>query len=220
MHSVCNIFYETLIADNRWMLVANGLWTTVLITLLSLLFGTLLGGCVYAMSLSRRHWVRRMAQGYRFVVRGTPLLVLLLFFFYAVLAGGCAIVAAVAAFSVNFSSLACSLIQSSIESVGRDQIEAGRALGFTNLQNLRYVVVPQALKNALPAFKFQAVSMLKGTSVVGYVAITDLTRASEAIRSASGHSFVSLLMVTIIYFILAWLLCKLLDYFAVRTSRL
>ncbi len=209
-----------LIADDRWMLIADGLWATVVITLASLLLGTLLGGGVYAMTLSRRRWVRKVAGGYRFVVRGTPLLVLLLFFFYVVLAGGNGIVAAITAFGINFSNLACSLFESSVDAVGRGQIEAGRALGFTRMQNWRYIVAPQALKNALPAFKYQAVSMVKGTSIVGYVAITDLTMATEAIRTSTGQSVVPLLIVTVIYFVLAWLLCKLLDWIAVKTTRI
>lgn len=202
------------------MLILDGMLATIVITLLSLFFGTLLGGGIYSMTLSQKKWVKKTAQCYRYIVRGTPLLVLLLFFFYVVLSGGNGIFAAVAAFSINFSNLACTLLQTSIDSVGRDQIEAGRALGFNKMQNIRYIVAPQALKNALPTFKYQAVAMVKSTSIVGYVAITDLTKATEAIRSASNLSFIPLLLVTAIYFILAWLLCKLLDFIAVKTTRI
>lgn len=215
-----DLFYEILIADDRWMLIVNGLLATVVITLLSLFFGTLLGAASYLMTRCRHAWVRKTAKVYRYIVRGTPLLILLLFFFYVVLSGGNGLLAAIVAFAVNFSNLACALLESSIESVGRDQIEAGRALGFTNMQNWRYIVYPQAFKNALPAFKFQAVAMVKGTSIVGYVAITDLTKATEAIRSSTSQSFLPLLLVTVIYFILAWLLCKLLDYLATKATRL
>jgi len=88
------------------------------------------------------------------------------------------------------------------------------------MQNWKYIVAPQALKNALPAYKYQAVTMVKGTSIVGYVAITDLTKATESIRSSTSHSIVPLILVTVIYFILAWLLCKLLDYIAIKTTRI
>ena len=220
MHDLYDIFYETLVVDNRWMLIVKGLGATVVITLLSLVLGTLLGGGIYAMTLSQCRWVRKAAQYYRTIVRGTPLLVLLLFFFYVVLSGGNGILAAVIAFGINFSNLACSLFQTSIDTVGRDQIEAGRALGFTKMQNWRYIVFPQALKNALPAYKYQAVAMVKGTSIVGYVAITDLAMATESIRSATNHSFVPLLIITVLYFILAWLLNKLLDYIAVKTTHI
>ena len=220
MSNLHDIFYETLVVDNRWMLIVNGLWATIVITLLSLALGTLLGGGIYAMTRNRRSWVRKTAQYYRVIVRGTPLLVLLLFFFYVVLSGGNGILAAVIAFGINFSNLACTLFQSSIDTVGRDQIEAGRALGFTPMQNWRYIVLPQALKNALPAYKYQAVAMVKGTAIVGYVAVTDLALATESIRSATGRSFLPLLIITILYFILAWLLTKLLDYVAYKTSRI
>jgi polar amino acid transport system substrate-binding protein len=220
MTELHNIFFETLIVDNRWMLIVKGLWATVIITLLSLALGTLLGGGIYMMTLSRRSWVRKTAQYYRLIVRGIPLLVLLLFFFYVVLSGGNGILAAVIAFGISFSNLTCTLFQSSIETVGKDQIEAGRALGSTNLQNWLYIVRPQALKNALPAYKYQAVSMVKSTSIVGYVAITDLALATENIRSATGQSFLPLLLITILYFILAWLLTKLLDYIAYKTTRI
>lgn len=220
MNNLHDILYEILVADNHWMLIINGLCATVVITLLSLALGTLLGGGIYAMTLSRRSWIRKVAQYYRVIVRGTPLLVLLLFFFYVVLSGGNGILAAVLAFGINFSNLTCALFQSSIDAVGRDQIEAGRALGFTPMQNWRYIVLPQALKNALPAYKFQAVSMVKSTSIVGYVAIMDLAKATEAIRFSTGQSFLPLLIITILYFILAWLLTKLLDYIAYKTTLL
>ena len=220
MTELHDIFYETLVVDSRWMLIVQGLWATIVITLLSLVLGTLLGGGIYAMTLSRRSWVRKMAQYYRLIVRGIPLLVLLLFFFYVVLSGGNGILAAVIAFGISFSNLTCTLFQSSIETVGKDQIEAGRALGFTNLQNWLYIVRPQALKNALPAYKYQAVAMVKSTAIVGYVAVTDLALATENIRSATGQSFLPLLLITILYFILAWLLTKLLDYIAYKTTRI
>ena len=88
------------------------------------------------------------------------------------------------------------------------------------MQNWRYIVLPQALKNALPAYKYQAVAMVKSTAIVGYVAVTDLARATESIRFATGRSFLPLLIITILYFILAWLLTKLLDYVAYKTSRI
>lgn len=207
MHSL----YTVLLADNHWLLLLKGLWATVLITLFSLFFGTLLGGAVYLATRDRRSWLRTIARWYRIIVRGTPIMVFLLLFYYVVLQGKGGMVAAIVAFSVNFSNFACSIMQSSIDSVGVGQIEAGRSLGLNRMQILRYIVVPQALANALPAYKFQAVALVKGTSVVGYVSILDLTQATEAIRASTGMSLLPLIVVTVIYFLLAWLLNKLLD---------
>lgn len=202
------------------MIILQGLWATIIITLLSLLIGTLLGGLVYYMTRSHHAWMRTSAKWYRFIVRGTPIMIFLLLFYYVVLQGTGGIIAAVIAFSLNFSNFACAIIQSSIESVGKGQVDAGRALGLSRLQILHYVIAPQALHNALPTYKFQAVSLAKSTSLVGYVAIQDLTQATEAIRTGTGQSLLPLIVVTIIYFVLAWLLSKLLDYLFKTTRKI
>ncbi len=202
---------EPMTFSDCWPLILRGLGATMLITILSLPLGTWLGGLVYAMSQSRKRWLKTVAQYYRIIVRGTPMLVLLLFIFYVILSKGNGMLAAVLAFSINFSNFAVAIIQSSIDAVGREQIEAGRALGLSKIQNLRYVVIPQALRYAMPAYKYQAVGLLKSTSIVGYVAIQDITQATEVIRHGTGQSLIPLLIVTILYFILAWLLVKLLD---------
>ena len=201
-------------------LLAKGLGATVLIALLSIIGGTLLGAGIYAMTQSRHTWVKKTAQCYRFIVRGAPLTVLILLFYYVVLQGTAGILAAVLAFSINFSNFACSVIQSSFGTVSRGQLDAATALGFTRRQTLRYIIAPQALVNALPAYKFQAVTRLKGTSIVGYVAILDLTQATEAIRQGTGQSFLPLLLITVIYMIIAWLLCNLLDYLVKHTQKI
>lgn len=212
--------YTLIVADNYWRLLFQGLWATVVITLLSLFFGTLLGGVVYHATRDRRPWLRTIAKWYRIIVRGTPILMFILLFYYVVLQGKGGMVAAVIAFALNFSNFACATIQSSIDSVEKGQIEAGQSLGLTRLQILRYIVAPQALSNALPAYKFQAVSLVKSTSVVGYVAILDLTQATEVIRAGTGMSLLPLIVVTAIYFLLAWLLNKLLDLLVKTTNQI
>ena len=201
-------------------LMAKGLGATATITILSLVAGTALGAGIYAMTKSRHLWVRKTAQCYRFIVRGTPIMVFLLLFCDIVLQGSWGVAAAVLAFSFNFSNFACSVIQSSFDTVGKGQIDAGISLGFSRYQILRYIIAPQALINALPAYKFQAVTLMKGTSIVGYVSILDLTQVTEAIRRDTGESFFALLLVTAIYMILAWLLCKLLDYLVKTTHKI
>lgn len=93
-------------------------------------------------------------------------------------------------------------------------------LGFSKWQTMRYIVLPQALRIGMPAFKFQAVATMKGTSVVGYVAIQDLTLATQAIHNGVGQDLLPLLITTLIYFLLAWLLNKLLDYILFRISQI
>ena len=205
------------VEDCIW-LILKGLLATVVISLLSLLIGTLVGCGLYALTLNRRRWLQNVSKWWKVVVRGTPLVVLLLIVFYLLLGGRCPILAASIALGLVFSNFVASILQSSIDAVGRGQLEAGLMLGFSRRQAMRHIVLPQALRIGMPAYKFQAVSIVKGTSIVGYVAIQDLTLAAQAIRSGTGNDLLPLLAATLIYFLLAWLLNKLLDFVLLKMS--
>ena len=201
-------------------LILKGLLATVAISLLSLLIGTLVGCGLYALSQNRRRWLQNVSKWWKVVMRGTPLMVLILIVFYLLFGGHCPILAASIAIGLIFANFVAANLQSSIDAVGRGQMEAGQMLGFSKLQTMRYIVLPQALRIGMPAYKFQAVATVKGTSVVGYVAIQDLTLATQAIRSGTGLDLLPLLITTLIYFLLAWLLNKLLDYILFRISQI
>ena len=205
--------------DCIW-LILKGLLATVVISTLSLLIGTLVGCGLYALSQNRHRWLQNVSKWWKVVVRGTPLMVLILIVFYLLFGGHCPILAASIAIGLIFANFVAGNLQSSIDAVGRGQMEAGQMLGFSKWQTMRYIVLPQALRIGMPAFKFQAVATMKGTSVVGYVAIQDLTLATQAIRNGVGQDLLPLLITTLIYFLLAWLLNKLLDYILFRISQI
>ena len=207
------------VEDCIW-LILKGLLATVVISLLSLLIGTLVGCGLYALSLNRRRWLQNLSKWWKVVVRGTPLMVLILIVFYLLFGGHCPILAASIAIGLIFANFVAGNLQSSIDAVGRGQMEAGQMLGFSKWQTMRYIVLPQALRIGMPAFKFQAVATMKGTSVVGYVAVQDLTLATQVIRGSTGMDLLPLLITTLIYFLLAWLLNKLLDYILFRISQI
>ena len=207
------------IEDCIW-LILKGLLATVVISLLSLLIGTLVGCGLYALSLNQRRWLQNLSKWWKVVVRGTPLMVLILIVFYLLFGGHCPILAASIAIGLIFANFVAGNLQSSIDAVGRGQMEAGQMLGFSKWQTMRYIVLPQALRIGMPAFKFQAVATMKGTSVVGYVAVQDLTLATQVIRGSTGMDLLPLLITTLIYFLLAWLLNKLLDYILFRISQI
>jgi polar amino acid transport system substrate-binding protein len=140
------------------------------------------------------------------------MVVLLMILFYIVLIGFSGVGVAVVAFSMTFASSFAATMDNAILAVGNQQHEAGEAMGFTEIQIFRYITGPQALKRALPQFKGEAIALIKNTSVVGFVAIQDLTRACDMIRARTFEAFFPLLFITIIYFILAWLMSKFLDY--------
>lgn len=112
---------------------------------------------------------------------------------------------------MNFAAYASEMFRTAIEGIDRGQSEAGSAMGFTKLSTFKFIVLPQAVKRVMPVYKGELISLLKTTSIVGYIAVQDLTKASDIIRSRTFDAFFPLIVITIIYFILAWLLGKALD---------
>lgn len=210
---------SNLLVENRWLFLAKGLWVTIEITLLSLLFGSMLGIGLLAMRRSHRKWMITTAKMYSSILKGIPLVVLLMILFYIVLAGVNSVAVAVVAFSMTFASTFANMMDNAITAIGENTYKAGLALGFTPAQILRYITGPQALKDIRPQYKSEAVSLIKNTSVVGYLAIQDLTRACDMIRARTFEAVFPLFLITIIYFILAWLMGKLLDFlFKIATT--
>ena len=206
---------SNLLTEARWKLIADGLLETLIITLFSILLGTLLGAGLCAMLLSRRKWMRSAAGLYGSFIQGIPTVVFLLIMFYVILAGSglSGTIVAILTFAFCFAWSSGSLFASSIASVPKGQTEAGLSLGFTPLRTFTGIVFPQALQKALPAYAGNCVAILKGTAIVGYIAIMDLTRASDLIRSRTFDAMIPLLIITVIYFVLAWLIRLLLNLF-------
>ena len=201
-----------LVTEKRWKLITDGLWETVKLTFLSILLGTLLGIGVCAAQRSRKKWVRKTIGVYGGFIQGTPTLVLLLIMFYIVFAKASVsgTFVAVITFSLFFAWSSGSVFNNAISSVPRGQAEAGLSLGFTPLKTFTGIVFPQALKSGLAPYTAECITLLKGTSIVGYIAIQDLTRASDFIRSRTFDALIPLLVVTILYFVLAWIIRLLL----------
>ena len=218
---IMNAFRQNFIVENRWKMITDGLMTTLLITFWSILLGSLLGILLCMMALSRRKGLRTFVGLYDAFMHGIPMLVLLLIMFYVVLArtGWDARTIAIAAFALNFASAAGGVFKTSVESVPRGQTEAGLALGFTRLRTFLNIVLPQAVRKGLPLYKGECISLLKGTSIVGYIAVIDVTRASDLVRSRTFDAFMPLLAVTIIYFVLAWLIGLLLNFLTLKARR-
>lgn len=204
---------KNLIIEKRWKYITDGLLETLLISLLSILLGSLLGVGLYSMTRSRRKWLRSCARVYSGFIGGIPQLVLLLILFYVVFAksGLPSDLVAVIAFAMFFASGASEIYSSSLAAIPKGQTEAGLALGFTRWQTFFHIVMPQAVRRGLPLYKGQCISTLKGTSIVGYIAIQDITRAGDLIRSRTFDAVLPLLVVTVLYFLLVWFIGLLLN---------
>ncbi|MCL2056088.1 MAG: ABC transporter substrate-binding protein/permease [Oscillospiraceae bacterium] len=213
-------FYRNLVLERRYMLVLNGLLATVALSLLALVFGTLLGGLICAMRMAGNTAVRGIAKVYISILRGIPVLVVLMVLYYIAFASvdiDTFLVAAIA-FGMNFAAYVAEMFRAGIESVDKTQREAGIAGGFSPFQTFIYIIMPQAAALVLPVYKGEFISLVKMTSVVGYIAVQDLTKAGDIIRSRTMEAFFPLIMVAVLYFAISWLLSLSLTYIEKRTD--
>lgn len=211
--SIGDSFYNNLIVEKRYMLILKGLWQTLIISVFAALLGTILGALVCFMRMSKNVALNTFAKGYITIMRGIPVLVMLMLLYYAVFAKWdiSATIVAILTFALNFAAYVSEMFRTSIQGVDRGQNEAGIAMGFTKVQTFIFVIMPQAIKSVLPVYKGELISLVKMTSVVGYIAVEDLTKASDIIRSRTFDAFFPLVMVAVIYFLLAWGFTAILD---------
>ena len=206
-------FYKNFIKSDRWLSLLKGLGATLQITFFALIIGLLLGIVVAAVrsTFDKNHEVMKKKGGiswtllkffnsicniYLTVIRGTPVVVQLMIFFFVVFAGSRnGIMVATIAFGVNSGAYVAEIFRSGILSVDNGQFEAGRSLGFSYLQTMIYVVIPQAFKAVLPTLCNEFIVLLKETSVAGYVGVIDLTKAGDIIRGRTFSAYMPLIAV-------------------------
>ena len=215
------------IQANRWKYLADGLGTTLLITVLALMIGVALG-IVIAMVRSTYDKTRENARPtfgrrlfgftdwlcrvYLTVLRGTPVVVQLMIIYFVIFASSDngTLVAALA-FGLNSAAYVAEIIRGGIMSIDNGQFEAGRSLGFNYVQTMRFIIIPQTIKNVLPSLANEFIALLKETSVAGYVAVADLTKGGDIIRSRTYSPFLPLLAVAAIYLALVMFFTKLVS---------
>jgi polar amino acid transport system substrate-binding protein len=213
-------FVRNLILEKRWKLIVDGLGRTVVISILSTIFGTIVGAAVCWMRMSGRRVLRSLAGTFISILRGMPVLVILMIIFYIVFASVDIdpVVVAVIAFGLNFGAYVSEMFRTGIEGVEKGQTEAGIAMGFSKLQTFVNIVAPQAARRILPVYRGEFISLVKTTSIVGYIGVQDLTKAGDIIRSRTFDAFFPLIMVALIYFGATWFLGLFLDYLDARTD--
>lgn len=215
-------FYKTFIVDNRWQYLTNGLKNTLIITLFAVLMGMLLGFVIAIVRAThdktgKLKLLNAIAKVYLTVIRGTPVVVQLLIIYFVIFASVQVdkIFAAVLAFGLNSAAYVAEIVRSGIMSVDNGQFEAGSSLGLNYSQTMLYVVLPQAFKNVLPSLANECIVLLKETSVAGYIAVQDLTKGGDTIRSATYEPFLPLIAVALIYLVIV----MVLTYFVTKLER-
>ena len=216
--------HETFIVDDNYMLLLRGFGNTIVITLGALLIGVIIGAVIaiakyYSDGNPRLRIVNAICDIYTTVVRGIPVTVLLLIFFYIILVSADGILVAIIAFGINSGAYMAELVRSGINAVDKGQMEAARSLGLSKWQAMRTVIFPQAIKNILPAIGNECIALLKETSVAGYVAVIDLTRAANLIRNNTFDAINPLVLLALTYLILVIIMTKLLSILEKRLRR-
>lgn len=195
-------FFDVIFGDGRWLYLWHGLEVTLVLTVLSLILGTIIGLVVALLRTSTIKPLNWIGKIYVDIIRGTPLLVQLLIMYYVVFGSYQfmpKIVVAAIAFGINSGAYIGEIIRGGIESVDKGQMEAARSLGFSRWQAMRLVILPQALKNSLPALISEFIALLKETSVVGWIGLNDIMRGADNIRFQTATAFQSLFAAAVMY---------------------
>lgn len=225
MDKIINEFYQSLIYDDRYLFVLEGLKNTLIIALGALVIGCLLGLLIALIRDSHDkngnlRIINYICEKYVAVIRGTPALLQLMIIYYVVFrtVDINPVLVGILAFGLNSSAYVSEIVRSGIKSIDISQMEAAKSLGLSYYQGMKYVVLPQAIRNILPALGNEFITLIKETSVAGYIGIRELTKAGDIIASRTYNYFFPLIISALIYLFLTTILSKLLNKFERKIS--
>ena len=216
MQELKSSFISNFIDDNRWRYITDGLKITLLVTVFAVLIGVVLGFLIAIVRTThdktgKLKILNAICKVYLTVIRGTPVVVQLMIIYFIIFGSVdiSKVVVAIVAFGINSGAYVAEIFRSGIMSIDNGQFEAGRSLGFNYAQTMMYIVMPQAFKNVLPTLCNEFISLLKETSVSGYIALQDLTKGGDIIRSRTYDAFMPLIAVALIYLAMVMIFTKL-----------
>jgi len=211
--SLINSFNKTFIRENRWKMFANGLGTTVLITLISAACGTIIGFASFLIYRKKHKVFKGLVNILSGILHKTPVVVILMILYYLIFGdfaiGGIGV--SCIGFSIIFACSVNSLLKVAVDAVDSGQMEAAKALGYSDGYGFIKVIIPQALRHFLPGYKGEIVSLIKETAIVGYIAVQDLTKVGDIVRSRTYDAFFPLIASAVLYFIVAGILEVIID---------
>lgn len=206
-------FHANFIKDARYMYLVKGLLNTLVITIFAVIIGIILGFIIAIIRTSHDRnggltILNAICKVYLTIIRGTPAMVQLLIIYYVIFASTSInkLIVAIIAFGINSAAYVAEVVRSGIMAVDKGQFEAGRSLGLTYNQTMRFIILPQAIKNILPALCNEFISLIKETSISGYIGLAELTKGGDIIRSVTFDAFMPLIAVAIIYLVIVMLL--------------
>ena len=211
---IMNSFNRTVIEEDRYILLLKGLKATLIISFLSIIIGTILGFILFLLQKSKIKLLNILSFMIVRFLQGVPVTVLLLTFYFGVFGTVNIepIFVAIVAFSIYFSAYVSEIIKGAFLSINKVQIYSAYALGFTKIQTFKYIILPQVLSYVIPVYKNESVSLIKSTSIAGYISVMELTKVTDIIRNRTYEAFFPLIFTAFIYFIICYIFCKLLDF--------
>lgn len=211
-------FILNFIEKNRWKYIVDGLKITLIVTIFAVLIGVLLGFLIAIVRTThdktgKLKILNAICKVYLTVIRGTPVVVQLMIIYFIIFGSVdiSKVLVAIIAFGINSGAYVAEIFRSGIMSIDNGQFEAGRSLGFNYTQTMMYIIMPQAFKNVLPTLCNEFISLLKETSVSGYIALQDLTKGGDIIRSRTYDAFMPLIAVALIYLAMVMIFTKLVS---------
>ncbi len=221
-------FYQDFIQDDRWKFIVNGLKITLIVTVFALLIGVTIGilvgiiRCAHDQQSGKEltgfkkvvlNILNGLCHVYLTVIRGTPALVqLLIMYFIIMVSAKSKVLVAVLTFGINSGAYVAEVFRGGIMSVDKGQMEAGRSLGLSYVQTMTKIVLPQAFKASLPALVNELITLLKETSICGYIGLNELTRGGDIIRGTTFDAFLPLIGVALIYLAIVLLISYLFSF--------
>ncbi len=208
---IADSFYKTFIRENRWQLFIQGAGITILITVASILAGTALGFIIYMLCRGGNIFANKATNVFLWLIHGMPTVLLLMILYYIVFGSSSlsGTWVSVVGFSLMFACSMVDMLRVGCNAIGKGQLEASTALGYSNSQSFFKIILPQAAGHFLPIYRNEVVTLIKETSVVGYIAVLDLTKISDLVRSRTYEAFFPLIVTAIMYFIISGILTKL-----------
>lgn len=197
----------------------QGIGITLLLSFLTIIFGTLLGLFISIMKISKYKILRTIASIYVEVIRSTPLLVQLIIIHYGFKINLTEITSATLALSINSAAYIAEIIRAGILSVNKGQMEAARSLGMNHSQSMKLIIIPQAIKNILPALANEFVVLIKESAIVSYIGLADIMYKANQIRSLTYLTLEPLLVAAAIYFVITFTISKLIQYFERKLNK-
>lgn len=217
LNDIYNNFYKTVIFDNRYELILEGLKNTIIISLGALVIGIVIGVLISIIRYTNKHTgkfklLTLIGKFYVSVIRGTPSVLQLMIMYYIIFKTSSLdpVIVGMLAFGINSGAYSSEILRSGFDSIDDGQIEGGLALGLTFKQTLIYIIIPQAVKNSLASMGNEFITLVKETAIAGYIGITDLTKASDIIASNTYDYFFPLILIALIYLLITGLLSKLM----------